>query len=67
MMAPHPVVAHPRVPEEHRERARKAFLEIGKTQDGAELLAKIPIHKIVAADSSDYEELDAWGLEKYVE
>lgn len=66
-MAPHPVVAHPRVPEEHRERVRRAFLEIGETPQGAELLAKIPITKITAADSSDYEELDEWGLEKYVE
>jgi len=66
-MATHPVVAHPRIPEEHRELVRKAFMEMGETKYGIELLAKIPIRKIVTAYSSDYEELDAWGLEKYVE
>ena len=66
-MTPHPVVAHPRVPMEHQELVRKAFLEIGETKNGALLLAKIPIKKITAASPTDYEELDTWGLEHYVE
>ncbi|MDR4517542.1 MAG: phosphate/phosphite/phosphonate ABC transporter substrate-binding protein [Nitrosomonas sp.] len=66
-MASHPVVAHPRVPPEHQELVRKAFLEIGETQNGARLLAKIPIRHITAAAPADYQELNEWGLEHYVE
>ena len=66
-MAPHPIVAHPRVPLEHQELVKKAFLEIGETQNGARLLAKIPIKHINAAAPADYEELDEWELEHYVE
>lgn len=64
-MAPHPVTAHPRVPTADREKVRQAFLDMGGNESGAALLARIPIHQVVAADRRDYAELAGWGLEKF--
>ena len=66
-MAPHPIVAHPRVPSAHQILVRHAFLQMGNSQEGIKLLSKIPIKKIVSAASTDYEELDSWSLEHYFE
>jgi hypothetical protein len=55
------------VPSKHQELVKKAFLEIGETQNGAQLLARIPIIRITTAAPADYAELDDWGLEHYVE
>ncbi len=64
-MAPHPVVAHPRVPKEHMDLVRNAFLDIGKTEEGAAMLAKIPMKKIGPAEIKEYLELKEWSLDKY--
>jgi phosphonate transport system substrate-binding protein len=64
-IAPHPIVAHPRVPPEVRERVRQAFLEMGATAEGRALLDKIPMEKPVVASVKDYQELESMGLEKY--
>lgn len=64
-MSPHPVMAHPRVPAADREKLRKAFLDLGATPEGAALLAKVPIEKVVAANADDYRSLATWGLEDY--
>jgi phosphonate transport system substrate-binding protein len=64
-MSPHPVTAHPRVPKEDRELVRRAFLDMGKTEAGAAILAKVPIAKVVAASVGDYVELRNWGLESF--
>lgn len=64
-MSPHPVMAHPRVPAADREKLRKAFLDLGATPEGAALLAKVPIEKVVAANADDYRPLATWGLEDY--
>ena len=64
-MPPHPVTAHPRVPKEHVELVRKAFLEMAATEEGAAMLAKVPIKKAVAATLEDYKILNDWGLEDY--
>lgn len=64
-MSPHPVTAHPRVPADHVELVRKAFLEMGKTDKGAALLAKVPFKKIGPANLEEYLELKEWGLEKF--
>lgn len=63
--APHPVMAHPRVPEVDREKMRQAFLDLGKTTEGRELLAKVPIGQVVSAHAKDYQEIASWGLELY--
>jgi phosphonate transport system substrate-binding protein len=62
---PHPVSVHPRVPEAHRKKVLDALLEMGQTEKGAALLAKIPIRKIVAASMDDYTPLSSWGLDEF--
>ena len=64
-MAPHPVVAHPRVPAEHREAVRRALLEMAATEEGAKRLAKVPVKKLIKASVDDYRPLKAWGLERF--
>lgn len=64
-ISPHPVMAHPRVPEHDREKLRQAFLDIGTTPQGAALLAKIPIKGVVPAKAEDYQEITDLGLEHY--
>jgi phosphonate transport system substrate-binding protein len=64
-VAPHPVMAHPRVPSSDREKLRQAFLDMAATPEGAELLSKIPMQKVVPAKPSDYRELAEMGLERY--
>jgi len=62
---PHPVAVHPRVPEAVRRKVREAFLEMGKTETGKKLLAKIPIKTIGTAMTDDYRPLEKMGLEHF--
>lgn len=64
-MAPHPVTAHPRVPTEHMELVRNAFIDMGKSEQGAALLAKVPFKEIGPAGLDEYMELKTWGLEEF--
>lgn len=64
-MPSHPIVVHRRVPKEHREKVRRALLEMGNTPEGRELLSKVPIKQIIATSLDDYKELFGWGLESY--
>lgn len=64
-MPPHPVMAHPRIPIADQEKMRQAFLDLGSTPEGAALLAKVPIKKIIAAKAEDYALIADWGLENY--
>lgn len=52
--APHPFCAHPRVSPEVRNQVMTALLEIGSTEAGREMLARVPIKKIGAAVMDDY-------------
>ena len=62
---PHPISAHPRVPEVHREKVRQALLEMARTETGAALLAEIPMRKPVAASLEDYTPMSSWGLDEF--
>ncbi|MEJ2394345.1 MAG: phosphate/phosphite/phosphonate ABC transporter substrate-binding protein [Candidatus Thiodiazotropha sp.] len=64
---PHPISVHPRVPEAHRKLVLKALLEISQSEKGAELLAKIPMRKMVPASLEDYMPLDKLGLDAFYE
>lgn len=64
-MAPHPVIAHPKVPDNVVNAVKKAFLKLGKTTEGMKLLSKIPINRIGLASMSDYLPLRAMGLERF--
>ncbi len=61
----HPIAAHPRVPPEVREKVRTALLDMGKTAEGREMLAKVPISHIIPVTYADYAIMGTWGLEKY--
>ncbi len=64
-VAPHPLTAHPRVPEEVRERIKAAFLELAQTPEGQALLARIPMSQAGEANMEDYQPLREMGLENY--
>ncbi|WP_217424111.1 phosphate/phosphite/phosphonate ABC transporter substrate-binding protein [Magnetospirillum sp. UT-4] len=64
-MPSHPVAAHPRVPQEVRERVRRAFLDLATTPEGAAMLDKLPMNPISAAAMADYAVMEEWGLDKY--
>jgi len=66
-MAPHPVTAHPRVPQAHQDAVQQVFLDIAKTEAGQALLRKIPMKSAMPAHLQDYKVLKQWGLEKYYE
>lgn len=60
-----PVAAHRRVPAEVREKVQRAFLALGRTEEGRALLAKVPMTEITAASLEEYLIIEKWGLEKY--
>lgn len=60
----HPLIVHPRVSAQVRERVRKAWLELAAEQP--ELFDGVPMKQPVASNYADYEPLDALGLESYV-
>jgi len=64
-MPSHPVAAHPRVPKAVREKVRQAFLDMGKSAEGRELLAKIPVKEIIPTSLDDYNVMSGWGLDAY--
>jgi phosphonate transport system substrate-binding protein len=65
-IAPHPLCAHPRVPEKVQNDVKRIVLAIGRTPEGAELLKTIRLPSPVAADyRRDYkalEQVDVIGL-----
>ena len=62
---PHPFSVLPNVPEDVRERVRDALLDMGQSEKGRKLLAKIPISKIGPASMDDYLILKTMGLDRY--
>lgn len=61
----HPVVVHPRVSKDDREKVRRALLELGNTTEGKKMLQKIPVQQFVPVSYDDYAIMQDWGLEKY--
>lgn len=64
-VAPHPIVAHPRVPRGHRKAVRQAFLDMARTKKGQALINKIPMRKPVLAQLEEYVDLKKLGLERF--
>lgn len=64
-VSPHPIAAHPRVPQADIEQFKQAILSMMSTQQGTELLAKIPIKKAGTASLSDYRELNDKDLMRF--
>ena len=62
-VSPHPVSAHSRVDKKTRLQVKQALLDMGSTEKGKALLAKIPMKKIGPADIKDYAPIGKLGLE----
>jgi len=59
---PHPIAAHPRVPEAVRQQVEEAFLKMGQTESGKKHLAQIPIKQLGAATLDDYHPVEKMNL-----
>ncbi len=66
-LPPHPFTAHPRVPEEIRQKVQQALLEIGQSGRAKALLAMVPMAKIGPASLDDYRPLEDLDLDAYYE
>lgn len=64
-MPSHPIVAHPRLPPETREQIARAFLHLGRTEEGRRLLAGVPLPDPVRAAVEEHLAMAAWGLESF--
>lgn len=64
-VAPHPIAAHPRVPEEDRKKVLNALLEMANTDKGKKLFAQIPIKQLGKARMEDYEPLKGMNLKRF--
>lgn len=64
-VAAHPFVAHPDVPSEVVRRIQDAFLQLGQSEQGKALLAKIPMKQVGATSLQDYEPLIKLGLDEF--
>lgn len=61
----HPIVAHPRVPQEAQDKVRKALFAMGETPEGKEMLLKVPVTQFIPVSYDDYGIMRGWGLDKY--
>lgn len=65
-LAPHPLIAHPRIPESIREKVKMAILNMANDADGQALLESVKLTKPVEVDfTRDYGHIEELGLEKY--
>jgi phosphonate transport system substrate-binding protein len=53
------------VPEAHRLRIQKAFLDLAATPEGARLLARVPMQRPIAANVADYDIITSLNLERF--
>lgn len=66
-VAPHPLAAHPRVPEAVRKALASAILHLGETADGKALLSSCQMPNPVTAEYvRDYQPLERLNLGRYV-
>lgn len=69
--APHPISAHPRVPQAVREAVRKALLKLATTPAGEEMLKPLRLDDLVQADYDkdyrDLEKIDVKGMTNWGE
>jgi len=64
-IAPHPFAAHPRVAPKIRAQVRQAFLALGQSKEGRQLLARVPIRRIGPSRMMDYEPLSKLKLQRF--
>jgi len=61
----HPILAHPRVPEAHRDLVKQALLDMAATPEGAALLNKIPMSHPTSASTDEYALMSKLKLDKF--
>ncbi|MFY0680136.1 MAG: phosphate/phosphite/phosphonate ABC transporter substrate-binding protein [Thalassovita sp.] len=66
-VAPHPIVAHPRVPIRIQEEVKRALLDLWQTKQGRQLLLQIPMREVIEANPNDYRLIEQLGLDVFVE
>lgn len=66
-VAPHPLAAHPRIPENIRRQVQQAMLDLARDPDGSKLLEAVLIKRPIIADfTRDYTPLESLHLERYM-
>ncbi|OYY93149.1 MAG: hypothetical protein B7Y41_12545 [Hydrogenophilales bacterium 28-61-23] len=66
-VAPHPLAAHPRVPQEARKKISAALLKLNQNAAGQKMLADVELDKVVNANyANDYLPLGKLNLERHV-
>lgn len=63
--APHPLAAHPRVPDAAAKRLATALMALEADEAGRALLAEIPVKHLGSATDADYDRLRRLGLEAF--
>lgn len=63
--APHPFAAHPRLSAQIRLRVQKALIDLGQSEQGRTLLARVPIKVVGVASLADYVSLKQLGLDAF--
>lgn len=66
-MPSHPISAHQRVPAEVREKVRTALLQIAGSDEGRQLLSRVPIDSLISSGRQDLQSLAGMNLEAYLE
>ena len=65
-MKPHPLMAHPRVPENIRKSIQKAIVDLNKDDAGKKLLKTVKLQKPVIADyTQDYQPIEPFVTKMY--
>lgn len=64
-MPPHPITAHPRVPQHIMKSVKEAFLSMSEDKSTSKLLKNVPLRKAVSASIDEYRVLLEWGLDKF--
>ena len=62
---PHPLTSHSRVNKNIQEKVKTAFLKLGDSEAGQNLLKKIPMKKIGPASMGNYDPLKKMGLNEF--
>jgi len=66
-VVPHPFCALPKVPEQIRTQVTQALIDLGRTDKGQLMLARIPIRNVISTDIDDYRELQDLNLQSLYE
>ncbi len=64
-LPPHPIMVHPRVPLEVRNRVAEAFLALAASPEGQKLMERIPMRAATPATMQDYDKIRKLDLDAF--